>query len=371
MAEPKSLRIGNSTVGPEHPVLIVAEIGTGYGTSPEAAFKVIDAAKDSGADCVKFQAVFADEIVHPATGDVLLPGGATPLYDVFKSLERNRGFFRSIKEYTEKSGLLFLCSPFGERSAALLRELDVDAVKIASPELNHYPLLDLVADWGVPVIASTGVSTLGDIERALGHLHHEVVLLHCVTSYPAPIEDYNVACIHTISEVFGLPVGLSDHSLNPQLVPAVAAAGGARIIEKHFTLDKKGDGLDDPVALTPGQFSQMVAAVREVESIGQNSRMNLLRKKYGPETVQTVVGNGAKGLAASESCNYTTTNRSIITVRDIGAGEALSMDNVALLRSEKNIRPGLRPEYLSTVLGAHVRRDIASGTGLTWRDLID
>ena len=167
------------------PCLIVAELGTGHGGELDRAFEMIDSAADAGADCAKFQLVIADEILHPLTGAVDLPGGSVSLYERFKELERDEDFYRKIKDHTERRGLHFLCSPFGIRSARILRSLGCKALKIASPELNHLPLLKEVSSYNLPLILSTGVSTLSDIERAVEAANGNVTLLHCITECAA------------------------------------------------------------------------------------------------------------------------------------------------------------------------------------------
>lgn len=365
-------------VGNGNPCLIAAELGTGHNGELERAFRLVDAAAEAGADAVKLQLAIAEEILHPLTGDVELPGGKIPLYERFKALERKPDFYGRIKSYAEAKGLLFLCTPFGLRSARILRDLGCKALKIASPELNHIPLLQEVASYDLPLIVSTGVSTLGDIDRAVRILrppHHQerkqqLILLHCITAYPAPEEEYNLRVIPHLAAIFSVPAGLSDHSIDPILVPAAAAGLGACLVEKHFTLEKRGDGLDDPIALTPEEFSRMVQAIRAAESRPSNELYDRLRKEHGAERLEKVLGTGAKELAPSEKANYGRTNRSLHALRPMMIGEKLSSENVAVLRTEKNLSPGLGPEYLETVLGKRLVKPIAEGEGVAWKHLL-
>lgn len=276
------------------PALIVAELGTGHGGELDRAFEMIDAAADAGADCAKFQLVIADEILHPLTGAVDLPGGSISLYERFKELERDGGFYRKIKDYTESRDLHFLCSPFGIHSARILHSLGCEAIKIASPELNHLPLIKEVSSYKLPLILSTGVSTLSDIERAVGVAGGMITLLHCITQYPAPEEEYNLRLIPNLSAIFGVSVGVSDHSLDSVLVPAASVGLGARIVEKHFTLSHDSGGLDDPIALTPSAFSEMVSAVRRAEQMSLRQVNEWLVGQFGKERVEKVLGSGKK-----------------------------------------------------------------------------
>ncbi len=348
---------------------VIAEAGTGHGADLARALELVDAAADAGADCVKFQVVFADELVHPLTGVVALPGGGVELYRSFRAVERDADFYLRAKERAVRRGILFLATAFGIRSARLLRDIGAPALKIASPELNHLPLLREAAGYGLPLVLSSGVSTLGDIERAIECAgENAALLLHCVTAYPAPEQDYNLRVLQPLSVLLGLPTGVSDHSLDPELVPAVAAAAGAAAVEKHFTLSRQGGGLDDPIALEPRQLAAMVATVRALE--GCSDALELVRSRYGSDRVEAVLGSGRKRLAPSERANYGTTNRSLHAVCALEPGTVLSAANVAVLRSEKNLRPGLGPEHLETVLGRAVVRPVEAGAGIVWDDVM-
>jgi sialic acid synthase SpsE len=364
------IRIGSLRIAAEEPVLIVAEIGTGHGGSLERAKRLVDAAADAGADCAKFQLVYAHEIVHPNTGLVELPGGAIPLYERFRQAEQPPEFYGRLKELTEDAGLLFLCTPFGLRSAAELEALGVTAYKIASPELNHLPLLDAVARTGKPVFASSGVSRLADVERALHVLGDATVLLHCITAYPAPPEEYNLRVLPLLSGLFGVLTGVSDHSQDPVLVPALATALGARVVEKHITLANTDPGLDDPIAVTPAGLRSMVHAVRRAEKMSEQDAAEWLAAEHGAQTVEAVLGTGLKRLAAAEQRNYGRTNRSVHAVHELQVGTVLTAENTALLRTEQNLRPGLEPELYPHILGKTLTKTVSAGQGIGLQDLL-
>jgi len=381
--------------------LIIAELGTSHNGDINKAKEMIDAAAEAGAGCLKFQMVYADEILHPNTGFVSLPGGKIRLYDRFKALESPPEFYAEIKEYIDSKGLLFLCTPFGLKSAEILRKMQPKMVKIASPELNYTSLLEEIASWELPVLLSSGVSKLGDIEQALGILgsrelgvgsrgfdskdnskasmiddisnhapHSPLCLLHCVTAYPAPETDYNLRVLPNLANTFGVSVGVSDHSSDPELVPALATAMGAAVIEKHFCLSKTDPGLDDPIALPPKDFSKMVQAVRCAVNDGSEKTIARYGSERGTDLVELVLGNGIKELAPSEKENYTRTNRSIHALRDIAAGETLKQGDYAVLRTEKNLRPGLEPCWEKEIPGRIVRNDIPAGEGIRFEDII-
>jgi sialic acid synthase SpsE len=353
-------------------VLIIAEIGTGHGGSLQKAKELIAAAAEAGADCAKFQCVFADEIIHPNTGTVPLPGGRVALYDRFRALEAGEDFYASVKAYAESLGLVFLCTPFGLGSARLLRALGCEAMKVASPELNHFPLLDELASYGLPTILSSGVSTMADIDRALrrfGGVASGIALLHCVTAYPAPAADYNLRVLSSLGSAFGIPVGVSDHSLDPLLVPTLSVAAGGTIVEKHICLSREEKGLDDPIALPPADFAAMARSIRAAQATSPEATIAALASEFGAADVEAVLGDGIKRLAPSEADNYSRTNRSIHALREIRRGEAFDSSNLAILRSEKVLRPGLDPDLLGVLVGRRAMRDIPSGEGVEWEDV--
>ncbi len=350
---------------------IIAEIGTAHQGDIKKGEALIDAAAQAGADCAKFQVVYADEIIHPLTGTVPLPGGEIPLYDTFKMLEQDISFYRELKTITERKGLTFMASPFGLKSADLLDKIDSQIFKIASPELNHYPLLKRVRSFNKKMILSTGVSTLGDIEEALKITGTgNTAILHCITAYPAPPEHFNLRLIPLLRQLFAVETGISDHSTDPLLVPAIATALGATIIEKHFTLSNKDDGLDDPIALIPSDFKKMVNKIREVEQKEPSLALGELKKEFSTSLVEKIMGTGEKKLAPSELENYERTNRSLHAMAKLKKGTILSKDNCALLRTEKILRPGLSPIYFEEVLGKKVRNDVPNGEGIRWEDLL-
>ncbi len=366
-------------------ITLIAEAGTAHLGDIDRAKRLIDAAAEAGADYIKFQWVIADEIVHPKAGTITLHGQAVPIWQRFKTLERPPEFYAALKRETEQRGLRFLCSPFGQASAAGLRALGVEVVKIASPELNHYPLLAAVAD--LSLIISTGVSTLGDIERCLQFLRgdeaagtgtgsgesktaRDITLLHCITAYPAPEAEYNLRVLPLLRDLFGVRIGVSDHSRHPYLVPLAAISSGAKLIEKHITLDHGGDGLDDPIALVPQDFARMAERVRAAERDSGENIYRALAEEFGTERVEQVLGNGIKKMAASEAAYYATTNRSIVAMTDLQAGDVITEHSFAFLRAEQQRRAGLAPQFADQILGARLQRGVEAGTGITWADLL-
>ena len=378
--------------------IAVAEIGTSHGGSLEKGLTLVDAAADAGADAVKVQVVFAREILPPQAGLVPLPGGPVPLYQIFESLEQPVSFYAALARRAEDRKIAFFGTPFGPESMALLQSLGVGVWKVASPELNHEPLLEMLARTGQPIILSTGVSQEKDVSRAMHILTDSarqaglpvppIVLLHCITSYPAPESEANLMSIPALESRFGVPAGLSDHSLDPVLLPALATALGAVMVEKHLCLSRSGGGLDDPIALPPDDFARMVVALHRfapnasrVQNGGKifahtpeglahlNYVIDQLTGEYGKTRVEAALGNGELCLAPSETANYGRTNRSIHAVAALSAGSVLTSANTAILRTEKVLRPGIPPADRHKVYGRVLLRDVAAGNGIVWADM--
>lgn len=372
-----AFQAGGKLFSSQEQMLIIAEIGTGHNGSIQKAKELIAAAKESGADAVKFQIVYADEILHPDTGFVELPTGRIPLYERFKDLECSIDFYTELAHYTQQQGLLFSASAFGLRSADELRQLNPAFVKIASPELNHFPLLARAASFRLPVILSSGVSRLSDIERALDYLNTQGLppdmraLLHCVTAYPAPETDYNTAVLQSLSALFNVPVGISDHSLDPAAVPIAGLLSGACILEKHICLSRTDAGLDDPVALEPAQFSRMTRIIRQLTGLPQD-KLLAAAAEYGYSTafLQQIIGSGEKKLAPAEKNNYGKTNRSLHYLKDMAAGTVLHAEDIGILRTEKNLSAGEAPDMLHHFIGTVLQNAVKSGDGATLGDII-
>jgi len=292
-------------------------------------------------------------------------------------------------EYVHSKGCKFCCSPFGLKSMKELLELKPDYVKIASPELNHYKMLEALRDWRqaqkekgespLPVILSSGVSTLADIDKAVRIVGREdVSILHCITSYPAPEEEYNLRVITNLKNILGIEAGVSDHSLDPALVPVLSVLCGGTVIEKHITLSRKTSGLDDPVALEPEQFALMVHVVHQTEAalrhygqdIAFERALDQMSEQYGRKKVEAVLGDGVKVLAAAEEANYGRTNRSLHFMRALKKGERLGQGDIAILRTEKILTPGISPEYYDLLIGKKISRDVVDGAGVQLEDFI-
>lgn len=335
-------------VGAGKPCLIVAELSANHNGSFERAAAIVRAAKEAGADAVKLQTYTADTLTIDCDAEPFQIKGGTlwdgrTLYNLYKEAHTPWEWQPELKKLADEIGILLFSTPFDATAVDFLEKMDVPAHKIASLELVDDELLSLVAQTRKPVFLATGLADAEEIEHALEILDKyesgEVVLLHCVSSYPAKVEEMNLRTLPNMRERFNRLVGLSDHSIT-HTAALGAVALGACVIEKHFTLDRTSAGPDAAFSLEPAELRELVAAVREMESA-------LGTVHYGP----------TPGEAASMVFR-----RSLYAVADIKTGEILTRENI------RAIRPGggLAPMHLSEVLGREARRRIVRGTPLSW-----
>lgn len=333
------------------PTFIIAEAGVNHNGSVELAFELVAAAKACGADAVKFQTFSADRLVTRTASKAAYQKSAVPgedsQYAMLKSLELGADDFRRIIACCEQHGIEFLSSPFDEPAADLLAGLGMRVFKVPSGEITNLPFLRHIAAKGREVILSTGMSSLGEVETAVTMLQGAgataLTLLHCVTEYPAPCDQINLAAMHTLATAFRLPVGYSDHTAGIE-IPIAAVALGATVIEKHFTLDTGMDGPDHNASLDPTDFTRMVGAIRNVER---------------------AIGDGRKQPAACEIPNIDVVRKSVVAARDIRIGELIGQADLTLKRPGS----GLPPSALERVIGRTARRDIARDDLIDWQDL--
>jgi N-acetylneuraminate synthase/N,N'-diacetyllegionaminate synthase len=283
----RTIEVAGRKIGPGYPCFIIAEAGVNHNGKLDMAKELVVAAVQAGADAVKFQSFKAENVVTrkapKAKYQEQTTGSAESQYEMIKKLELSSGSFAELAHHAQKKGIIFLSTPFDKESVDLLDGLGVPVFKIASGEITNFPLIRYVAKKGKPVILSTGMSTLAEIDEALHVIQGEgikdIILLHCVTAYPAKVEDVNLRAMETLRREFKLPVGLSDHTLGTT-VPVAAVALGACVIEKHFTLDRSLPGPDHQASLEPDELKQMIKAIREVEkAMGDGSKMPTKEEK--------------------------------------------------------------------------------------------
>ncbi len=328
---------------------IIAEVGVNHNGSPERARELIDAAAATGCDAVKFQTFRAEQLVSAQAekADYQKADGAKgeSQLAMLKRLELPEAAYAELQRHAQARGLMFLSTPFDALSADLLDELGVPLFKMPSGEITNLGLLRHIASKRKPVMLSTGMATLAEVEAAIEALKGcEVTLLQCVSNYPALPADVNLRAMLTMRAAFGVEVGYSDHTLGIEIAIA-AVALGARVIEKHLTMDCHLPGPDHRASLEPEEFGQMVRAIRNVEA---------------------AMGDGRKRPAASEAAIAAVARKSIIVSADLAAGALLTAEVLAIRRPGT----GLAPALLEQVLGRPLRVAIAAGTPLNWDHLV-
>jgi pseudaminic acid synthase len=337
------MKIDNFTIDHNSKVFIIAELSANHNGSIEVALETIKAAKRAGADCIKLQTYTADTLTIDCDKEDFKIKGTIwegkNYYTLYQEAYTPWEWHKQLFDAAEVEGLICFSSPFDKTAVDFLENLNTPAYKIASFEITDIPLIEYVASKGKPIIMSTGIATIADIELALDACkrmgNHDIALLKCTSSYPAPIDEANMCMVKDLAERFGVISGLSDHTIG-STVPVVATCFGAKIIEKHFILDRAIGGPDASFSMNEAEFTVMVKAVRETElAIGKVD--------------YTLTDKQSKGKDFS---------RSLYITEDVKKGEVFTEANV------RSIRPGfgLHPKYLPQVLGKKAAADLEKGT---------
>ncbi len=341
-------------------VFVIAEAGVNHNGDAALAVKLADAAKAAGADAVKFQTFRAEDVVtrSAATADYQRTNtGATSQFDMIKALELDEAGHAQVAAHCARIGIEFFSTPFSEPAVDLLVKLGVKRLKIPSGEITNKPLLQHAAATGLPMLMSSGMATLDEVQRAVrwvrdarvaaGHAAPDASnlhLLHCTSAYPAPAEALNLRAIQTMAQATGLPVGYSDHSQGVEAALAAVALGAA-LIEKHLTLDKAMPGPDHRASADPQEFAAMVRGIRLVESMR---------------------GDGIKQPTPVEANTRDVARRSVVLAASRPRGHVLTASDLVLRRPGT----GIQPEHLATLPGRRLAADVAADTTLTW-DLLE
>lgn len=342
------MQIGDRWIGRDHPVYIIAELSANHYGDFEQAVRLLHTAKEAGADAIKLQTYTPDTLTIRSDKEPFRIGTGTlwegrNLYDLYSEAFTPWDWQPRLKAIADELGIDLFSTPFDSMAVDFLEEMEVSAHKVASFEIVDIPLIEKIARTGKPLIISTGMATLGEIEEAVEAARDagatQIALLKCTSAYPAPPEEMHLRTIPHLAEAFAVPVGLSDHTLGTA-VPVAAVSLGACIVEKHLTLSRSIPGPDSAFSLEPAEFATMVEAIR---------------------TAELALGQVQYGVSAQEASSRVF-RRSLFAVRDIKAGEVLTAENV------RSIRPGygLPPKYLPDVLGRRATRDIERGTPLDW-----
>lgn len=324
-------------------VFVIAEAGVNHNGSLDLALQLVDAAKASGADAVKFQTFRADQLAtrsaHKAPYQERTTVNSESQFEMLQRLELDADAHRQLIHHCRSVGIQFLSSPFDTQSADLLASMNVSLYKVPSGEITNLPFLQHLARKNKPLILSTGMSTLGEVEEAVQVLQAagaiQLTLLHCVTEYPAPYDEVNLRAMQTLKSAFGLPVGYSDHTSGIEIAIA-AVALGAEVIEKHFTLDRSLPGPDHSASLEPMELRQMVTAIRHVEA---------------------ALGTGIKTPAPCELPNISVARKSVVASRTLPAGHQLATGDLEIKRPGNGLAPKLLPGLIGRTLRANVAKD--------------
>lgn len=343
----KEIIIGNRKIGKEHPCFIIAEAGVNHNGDIKIAKRLIDVAVTAGADAVKFQTFRAEKVVTPdapkAEYQIRTTGRRESQLEMLKKLELPLWAFQELQDYCRQKGILFMSTPFDEECADFLDEMGVPVFKIPSGELTNAFFIAHVARKQKPMIVSTGMATLDEVEGAsrtiLDTGNAKLVLLHCVSNYPADPENANLRAMETMRKIFKVPVGFSDHTRGNEVALA-AVALGACVIEKHFTLDRRMSGPDHQASLEPDELKKLVAGIRIIEK---------------------AFGNGLKQPCEAEADTAQIARRSLVANRHIAKGSRLALEWVSIKRPGT----GLSPAILARLVGLQVKADISPGAFLT------
>ncbi|RDI47721.1 N-acetylneuraminate synthase [Falsibacillus pallidus] len=342
------INIGRRIISEESPAYIIAEAGVNHNGSIEMAEKLIKAAYDAGADAVKFQTFKSELLVsksaRKADYQLTNESDGENQFDMLKGLELTYEEFHHLQRVCNSIGIEFLSTPFDLESAQFLNKLGLHAFKIGSGDLTNLPLLTEIGAFQKPVLLSTGMSNLAEIEEAIHSINHPAIaLFHCTSSYPAPHDELNLLSIQSMKHAFQKIVGYSDHTSG--IEAAVSSVSiGAKIIEKHITLDQLLPGPDHKASLSPEQFAEYTAAIRRTEKM---------------------LGDGKKRCMPSEENTRTTARKSIIASLPLSSGDILSPDTLSIKRPGS----GIPPKYLPLVIGRKINKDKQADDPVDWHDL--
>lgn len=344
-------KIGNKFIGDNYPCFIIAEAGVNHDGDMKKAKKLIDIAKDAGADCVKFQTWITEEIITKDTKQAEYQekntGKKESQYEMIKRLELSFEEFKELKKYSDRKKIIFLSTPDDERSVDFLGELGVEAFKIGSGEITNLFILKKIAQKGKPIIMSTGMATITEIQDAT-HTIYEIgnkslAILHCTSQYPTKFEDVNLNAMITLKSSFNTIIGYSDHT-EGILVPQVAVSMGAKIIEKHFTYDKNALGPDHRCSLNPYELKEMIFAIRKVELI---------------------MGEKDKNPTNEENKLKKLVRKTVVAKLDIPKGELITKNMLTVKRSTGN----LEPKEIYSIIGKISKKDIKKDEPISLNDI--
>lgn len=361
-----TFRLNNKEIGNNSPCFIIAEIGINHNGDIKIAKKMIDSAVNANCDAVKFQTFKAESMYPKTAGTYETDGNILNIYESMKKFELPIEWVDELIKYCKNKDIIFFSSVSDIQSADIMDQHKMIAFKTTSYDITNLPLLEHIAKKNKPIIMSTGAAYLSEVDEAvrlINKYNKNLAILHCITKYPSPLEYCNLHVLETLKLAFpNSIIGYSDHTEDPVKAPIAAIVKGAKIIEKHITLDKTMKGPDQRFALNPKQLKEMVKAIRETEKRIKNGEKI--------EVDNIVLGSSEKKPTEIEIYVRNFAYRSIFTSKNIKKGVKITKDNIAVLRNGKN-KPGLEPKYYSLLIkkGYKATKDISEGKALTWDDL--
>lgn len=366
----KQFKISGNYVGSDRPAVIIAEAGINHDGKFEQALELIDIASYCGADVVKFQLFQAKKMYTPLAGNYITANGSNErIYTLLKSVEMPHKWIPELIAHCSKKNVGFLCTVCDEESGDILESYGVDSFKIASYGITHIPLLKYLSKKKKPIIISSGGATLSEVDDAIRTIRDtgntKIVLLHCIAKYPAPLSSCNMNILTTYQKAFpNIVIGYSDHTEHPTQAPVAAVALGAKIIEKHFTLDKKLPGADHCFAVDPDGLEKMVRAIRLTES-----KMN---SGEFVDVNPVLLGTSEKKVVDIEKGLRQYAFRCMFAIKDIHKNERISIDNSAILRPGESDR-GIEPYFYDGILASNAKanKDIDAGKPIKWTDILN
>lgn len=348
----KNIKVGDRIIGSEHPTYFIAEIGGNFDGNMDKAKRLIDAAKEAGADCAKFQTFTAETIVSEGGFSKMTLHGVhgsweRTVSEVFKDVEFPLEWHQEICDYCRKIGIDFSTSPYFKEAIDLCADMRLPFIKIGSGEITWLEMIEYTARKGIPIMLATGDATMSEIDEAVRTIektgNRDLILMQCITNYPSKIGSANVNVLRTYQKAFGCLTGYSDHSPGHVVALASVVLGG-RVIEKHFTLNKNDKGPDHPHSMEPNEFKYMVEAVREVEQ---------------------AMGSSRKEVVAEESETVFVQRRCLYAKKDLKKGQVITPEDIDVLRPAL----GIPPKFKDTIIGKTVNKDIPARDPIFWEDL--
>jgi N-acetylneuraminate synthase/N,N'-diacetyllegionaminate synthase len=355
------IKIGDRFVGDGYPCYIIAEAGVNHNRSVELAKKLVKAAKDAGADAVKFQTWITEEVMVKNLGkpgyQEEITGNKETQFDMVKRLELTFDETKKVAAYAKKIGIVFLSTPEGKQCTDLLEEIGVPAYKIGSSDMNNYPHLKYVAKKGKPIILSTGMATMEEVKNSVDFIkecgNDQIILLHCTTSYPAKLSEVNLNVMITMKEL-GLPVGYSDHT-EGIMVPVIVASLGACAIEKHFTMNKKLPGPDHKTSLESHELKEMVNKI---------SNLKRINFKADDKILEEIMGSEEKRPTKSEREIERFVRKYIVANVDIKENNIITEEMLAVKRTGGR---GIRPSHFYEIIGRKAKQNIKRDEAVEWK----